>query len=152
MEKEYQERNIKIEKELKEDLLKVTTNNDLVQVKAKYLGKTGIISDLTKNMKDLKEEERIITGKYASEIRNIANNLLKEKEEELKEEELNKRLREETIDITLPSKKIRRGSIHPFNMIVSEIEDLFVSMGYDIVKGPELETDEYCFKRLNIPE
>ena len=64
---------------------------------------------------------------------------------------LNKKLKEETIDVTLPSNKKKRGSLHPFNKIVSEIEDLFVSMGYDVLDGPELETDEYCFQRLNIP-
>ena len=151
MEKEYQERNIEIEKNVKKDLEGVVTNNDLLQVKAKYLGKEGIVSSLTKNMRDLKDEERVITGKYATEIRNSVTELLKEKEEEIKEKELNAKLEGEKIDITLPSKKIKKGSMHPFNMIVSEIEDLFVSMGYDVVDGPELETDEYCFRRLNIP-
>ena len=151
MEKEYQERNIKIENEIKKDLESVNNLNDLQMVKAKYLGKTGIVSELTKNMKDLKEEERVLTGKYATEIRNKVNELLNNKENAIKEEILNKKLEEETIDVTLPSKKIRRGSMHPFNKIVSEIEDLFVSMGYDVLDGPELETDEYCFQRLNIP-
>ncbi len=151
MEKEQEKRNLEIKEALIHDLEEIKTNNDLVQVKAKYLGKTGIISELTKNMKELSNEERALTGRYATEIRNIANDLLKEKEEELQERILNQKLQEETIDVTLPSKKMRRGSIHPFNMIVSEIEDLFVSMGYDVVDGPELETDEYCFQRLNIP-
>ena len=152
MEKEQKERNLKIEEDLKIDLENVKTQNDLLQVKAKYLGKEGIISSLTKNMRDLSPDERSLIGKYASEIRNIANELLLKKEQEIKDELLNRKLKEETIDITLPSRKIKKGSIHPFNMIVEEIEDLFFSMGYDIVEGPELETDEYCFKRLNIPE
>ena len=65
---------------------------------------------------------------------------------------MNKKLESETIDITLPSKKVKRGSKHPINRTIEEIEDLFVSMGYDVVSGPELETDEYCFERLNLPE
>ena len=152
MEKEIQEINIKIEEEIKKDLEKMISINDLLQVKAKYLGKEGIVSSLTKNMKELSNEERIITGKYATEIRNKTISLLKNKEEMIKEEELNRKLESEKIDITLPSKKIKKGSIHPFNLIREEIEDLFVSMGYDVVDGPELETDEYCFKKLNIPE
>ena len=152
MEKEFQERNIKIEEEIKKDLEKTISINDLLQVKAKYLGKEGIVSSLTKNMKELSNEERIITGKYATEIRNKTISLLKNKEEMIKEEELNRKLESEKIDITLPSKKIKKGSIHPFNLIREEIEDLFVSMGYDVLDGPELETDEYCFKKLNIPE
>ena len=151
MEKEQKDRNLAIEKELINDLEEIVTLNDLTITKAKYLGKNGIVSELTKNMRDLKEEERAITGKYATEIRNKVNELLNEKETKLKEEILNKKLKEETIDITLPSKKIKRGSMHPFNKIVMEIEDLFVSMGYDVLDGPELETDEYCFQRLNIP-
>ena len=75
----------------------------------------------------------------------------KKQNKNLKEELLNKKLNEQTIDITLPSKKLPRGSMHPFNKMVREFEDLFVSMGYDVVDGPELETDEYCFQRLNIP-
>ena len=63
-----------------------------------------------------------------------------------------KKLEEEKIDITLPSTKMKRGSLHPVNRIIEDIEDLFVSMGYDVVSGPELETDEYCFERLNLPK
>ena len=151
MEKEFQKRNIEIEKELISDLENVKVQNDLLIIKAKYLGKEGIISKLTQNMKDLSSEERVIVGKYAKEIRDKVNSLLIDKDNRLKEEILNKKLKEETIDITLPSKKIKKGSIHPFNMVVEEIEDLFVSMGYDIIDGPELETDLYCFQRLNIP-
>ena len=151
MEKELQERNIKIKEELIKDLESVKTPNDVVVTKAKYLGKNGIVSDLTKNMHDLSNEERALTGKYATEIRNKVTNLLDEKDKCIKDEILNKKLQEETIDITLPSSKRELGSIHPFNKIVNEIEDLFVSMGYDVLDGPELETDEYCFQRLNIP-
>ena len=151
MEKEYQERNIKIADELKEDLANSKTLNDLVIVKAKYLGKNGIVSELTKNMRDLSNEERALVGRYATEIRNKANELISEAEDKLNSEILNKKLQEEKIDVTLPSNRKKRGSIHPFNMIVNEIEDLFVSMGYDVLDGPELETDEYCFQRLNIP-
>ena len=151
MEKEFQERNIKIEKELASDLESIKTINDLVITKAKYLGKNGLVSELTKNMRDLSADERALVGRYATEIRNKVNNLIEEAERKLNDKILNEKLEKETIDVTLPSKKRRKGSIHPFNKIVMEIEDLFVSMGYDVVDGPELETDEYCFRRLNIP-
>ena len=151
MEKELQERNLKIEEELKSDLANSKTLNDIVMVKAKYLGKNGIVSELTKNMRDLSNEERALTGRFATEIRNKTNELITETENKINNEILNKKLEEEKIDVTLPSNKRKKGSIHPFNMIVNEIEDLFVSMGYDVLDGPELETDEYCFQRLNIP-
>ena len=67
-------------------------------------------------------------------------------------EEVNRKLEKEAIDITLPSEEIITGSLHPFNRIIEEVEDIFVSMGYDVVPGNEVETDEYCFKRLNVPE
>ena len=73
-------------------------------------------------------------------------------QEKLEEEKLNQKLESEKIDITLTSTKIKRGSKHPINRIIEELEDLFVSMGYDVVDGPELETDEYCFERLNLPK
>ncbi len=145
------ERIVKLKEELESSLNLVKTSNDLVTLKAKYLGKTGIVTELTKNMKDLSQEERVSVGKYASAARNLCNLLFDKKNEELEQELLNKKLEKETIDITLPGNKIKRGSLHPFNKMVMEIEDLFVSMGYDVADGPELETDEYCFQRLNIP-
>jgi phenylalanyl-tRNA synthetase alpha chain len=145
------ERIVKLKEELESSLNLVKTSNDLVTLKAKYLGKTGIVTELTKNMKDLSQEERVSVGKYASAARNLCNELFDKKNSELEQELLNKKLEKETIDITLPGNKIKRGSLHPFNKMVMEIEDLFVSMGYDVADGPELETDEYCFQRLNIP-
>ena len=65
---------------------------------------------------------------------------------------MNRKLESERIDVSLPSSKIIRGSKHPLTRVIEEIEDLFVSMGYDVVSGPELETDEYCFERLNLPK
>ena len=62
------------------------------------------------------------------------------------------KLEKEKIDVTLPSSKVVRGSKHPINRVIEEIEDLFVSMGYDVIAGPELETDEFCFERLNLPK
>ena len=151
MEKEYERRTLEIKEALEKDLENINNNNDLVQLKDKYLGKSGIVTELTKNMKDLSQEERITVGKFATNVRNLVNELITEKDNWLKEELLNRKLKEETIDITLPSKKTKKGTMHPFNKIVREMEDLFVSMGYDVVDGPELESDEYCFQRLNIP-
>jgi len=151
METNYERRALEIKEALEKDLENVNNNNDLVQVKAKYLGKNGVVTDITKNMKELTQEERIEVGKFATVVRNFVTEFITEKDNWLKEEMLNKKLKDETIDITLPSKKIKKGSMHPFNKIVRELEDLFVSMGYDVVDGPELESDEYCFQRLNIP-
>ena len=140
-----------IKNSLDTDLVTVKTTNDLVNLKAKYLGKKGLVTELTSNMKDLSIEERKEVGRVANEVRTEVTDKISEKEEEIKLNELNSKLESETIDITLPSKKIKRGSRHPFNRIVEDVEDFFVSMGYDVVDGPELETDENCFQLLNLP-
>ena len=125
MEKEYERRTLEIKEALEKDLENINNNNDLVQAKAKYLWKSGIVTELTKNMKDLSQEERVVVGKFATNVRNLVNELITEKDNFIKEELLNRKLKEETIDITLPSKKIKKGSMHPFNKIVREMEDRY---------------------------
>ena len=140
-----------IKKDVDTDLESVKNINDLVNLKAKYLGKKGLVTELTANMKDLSIEERKEVGRVSNEIRTMVTDKINSKEEEIKLIELTNKLEKETIDITLPSKKLKRGSRHPFNRIVEDVEDFFVSMGYDVVDGPELETDENCFQLLNLP-
>ena len=103
-------------------------------------------------MKDLSAEERPVIGSLVNVVKAELENLIDVREEEFKKAEINKKLEQEKIDITLPATKVKRGSKHPVNRIIEEIEDLFVSMGYDVCSGPELETDEYCFERLNLPK
>ena len=124
----------------------------LEETKVKYLGKKGELTAILRGMGGLSPEERPIIGSLVNEVREKIELILKQKEEELKNKEMEEKLKTEKIDITLPSTKIRRGSKHPVNRIIEEVEDIFVSMGYDVVDGPELETDEYCFERLNLPK
>jgi len=140
-----------IKNSLDTDLENVNSINDLANLKAKYLGKKGLVTELTANMKDLSIEERKEVGRVSNEVKTMVTDKINAKEEEIKLIELNNKLEKETIDITLPSKKLKRGSRHPFNRIVEDVEDFFVSMGYDVVDGPELETDENCFQLLNLP-
>jgi len=136
-----------LERELKE----TKKRQDFVELKARFLGKKGLVTELTANMKELSVEERKEVGQMANEIRGIVTSKIEEKEQELAALELEEKLEKERIDISLPSKKITRGSRHPFNRIIEDVEDFFVSMGYDVVDGPEVETDENCFQRLNVP-
>ena len=103
-------------------------------------------------MGKLSPEERPKLGSIVNEIRDSIVEAIEIKEKELKQKELNKKLEKEKIDVTLPSTKITRGSKHQTNRVIEEIQDLFVSMGYDVISGPELETDEFCFERLNLPK
>ena len=125
---------------------------ELEETKVKYLGKKGELTSILKMMGTLSQEERPKMGSLVNTAKVEIEEKIKEKEETEKANELAKKLESEKIDVTLPSQKIRRGSKHPLNRVIEEIEDLFVSMGYDVVSGPELETDEYCFERLNLPK
>ena len=125
---------------------------ELENIRIKYLGKKGELTSILKMMGTLSPEERPKMGTIVNEAKNEITSKLEIKEQAFKEQEIAKKLEEERIDVTLPSTKITRGSKHPLNRVIEEIEDLFVSMGYDVVSGPELETDEYCFERLNLPK
>ena len=125
---------------------------ELEETKVKYLGKKGELTSILKMMGTLSQEERPKMGSLVNTAKVEIEEKIKEKEKTEKANELAKKLESEKIDVTLPSQKIRRGSKHPLNRVIEEIEDLFVSMGYDVVSGPELETDEYCFERLNLPK
>ena len=126
--------------------------NQLSELRVKYLGKKGEITSLLKEMKNLSKEEKPEIGALINTVRDNLEQVIHEKEIEFEDEELKVRLEKEQIDVTVPGKKSKKGSRHPLNRIIEEIEDLFVSMGYDVVDGPELETDEYCFERLNLPK
>ena len=124
----------------------------LEEAKVKYLGKKGELTAILRGMGALSTEERPVIGSLVNEVREKIETVFNQKEEELKNKEMEEKLKAEKIDITLPSTKIKRGSKHPINRVIEEVEDIFVSMGYDVVDGPELETDEYCFERLNLPK
>lgn len=134
------------------EILQTQELKTLNEVKVKYLGKKGELTSVLRGMGALSAEERPIIGSLVNEVRAEIENALNEKEEKFKQAELEEKLEKETIDITLPGTKIKRGSKHPINRIIEELEDLFVSMGYDVIAGPELETDEFCFERLNLPK
>lgn len=143
-------------KEIKLQLESVFNKNmtleELNNIKVEYLGKKGIITELNAMIKDLPKDDKKDFGMKVNELRTIFSNKYDEIKDKLEREAVNKKLESERIDITLPATKIKRGSKHPMSLTIEEIEDLFVSMGYDVVSGPELESDEYCFERLNLPK
>ncbi len=139
-------------KQAKESLEKVTNIQALNELKIKYLGKKSELSNLLKEMANLSQEERPVIGALANKVRKDIEEKIAKKEEEFEKRELAEKLEKERIDVTLPSTKVKRGSKHPVNRIIEEIEDLFVSMGYTVESGPELETDRFCFELLNLPQ
>ena len=141
-----------ISKSAKESIANIKDKQELNELKVKVLGKKGELTEILRGMGSLTLEERPVIGSLVNKVRDELENLISEKEAEFAKAELNEKLASEKIDVTLPSTKVKRGSMHPLNRIIEEVEDLFVSMGYDVVSGPELETDEYCFERLNLPK
>ena len=142
----------KIEKTAIEELEKAKDLKELDNVRVKYLGKKGELTQILRGMGSLSAEEKPKVGALVNKTKNFIEGKIAEKEDTFKSEELNKVLENERVDITLPGTKTKRGSKHPLSRIIEEVEDLFVSMGYDVVSGPELETDEYDFERLNLPK
>lgn len=147
-----QEQISKIREVAVEQIEKAADAKELEELRVKYLGKKGELTAILRGMGGLSPEERPIIGSKVNEARDEIEKLIKTRENEFEKQELERKLKEQRIDITLPSTKVKRGSKHPLNRIIEEVEDLFVSMGYDVVTGPELETDEYCFERLNLPK
>ncbi len=125
---------------------------ELFDVKVKYLGKNGSVTELMKGMKDIPKEDRPQFGKIVNDVRVEIENAIANKEVELKEIERLKTFEREAIDITLPGKAHSVGSLHPITLVKNELINAFVSLGFEIFEGPEIEEDYYNFKMLNIPE
>ena len=140
-------------KELMErDLTPSVNINELNDLRIKYLGKNGLITELNSEIKNIPNEEKKDFGMAVNELRNKFNEYYENKKNDLDNLLLNEKLSKEAIDISLPSKRIKRGSLNPMTRITEEFEDLFVSMGYTVYEGPELESDENCFQKLNLPK
>jgi len=135
-----------------EEIKNVVELKNLNDVRVKYLGKKGELTLILREMGNLSKEERPVIGSIVNETRDVLENLISSKEAELKNKELEERLKTETIDVTEPSKKINLGSMHPITRINKEIEDIFIGLGYEIADGPEVEFAMYNFDKLNTPE
>lgn len=121
-------------------------------IRIKYLGKKGNVTQVLKGMKDLSPEERPIVGKLANDVRDTIQAKISERKAVLHQEALNKQLAEETIDVTLPGTTYSVAQTHIILQVIEEIEDLFLGMGYKIVEGNEVETEHYNFERINVPK
>lgn len=121
-------------------------------IRIKYLGKKGDVTQVLKGMKDLSPKERPIVGKLANDVRDTIQAKISERKAVLHQEALNKQLEEETIDVTLPGTTHSVAQTHIILQVIEEIEDLFLGMGYKIVEGNEVETEHYNFERINVPK
>ena len=141
-----------VKKALDKDLVEITDMNMLNDLKVKYLGKKGIITELNSEIRNVPNEEKKEFGMKVNELRNRFNEFYDSTKEKIEQAELNKKLESEAIDISLPSTKIPVGAPNILEKLIEEVEELFMSMGYDVVDGPEIEEDKYNFEMLNIPK
>lgn len=125
---------------------------ELQDVRVAYLGKKGPITDLLKGMGKLPADERPKMGALVNVVREEVTAVLDERQVVLEEEAIQQQLANESIDVTLPGRPVKTGNHHPLTRVVEEIEDLFISMGYEIAEGPEVEKDYYNFEALNLPK
>ena len=141
---------------LREDVLEKLNNvgnlDELNDLKVKILGKKGEFTAIMKGMAEIAAEKRAEFGKVTNELKTILQDSFDEKLNTLKEMAKQERLKNETIDITLPGRKANEGSLHPLTKTVAEIKEIVSDMGFDIVDGPEIEYVKYNFDALNIPK
>ncbi|KXG77655.1 Phenylalanine--tRNA ligase alpha subunit [Fervidicola ferrireducens] len=124
---------------------------ELNDFRIRFLGKKGKLTAILRGMANLSPEERPIIGKLANEIKEELEQKFSQKASELKEIAKNARLQQEKIDVTIPSKVIL-GHKHPLTLVLDEIKEIFLGLGYEVVEGPEVELDYYNFEALNIPK
>lgn len=141
-----------LQKEIQEKIKNSTNLKEVSELKVLYLGKKGPINELTSYMRDLSSEEKREFGKILNDLKNNVSILFEEKIKYYEEEELNKKLASEQIDISLPATKIPSGAPNILEKVIEEVEEVFMSMGYDVVDGPEVEEDKFNFEMLNIPK
>lgn len=147
-------------KEKQENLIKEATEKingckslkEVMDLKVLYLGKKGPVNELTTHLKELSNEEKKEFGKILNELKTTLSTMFDEKIKYYEEMELQEKLQSEEIDITLPATKIPSGVPNILEKVIEEVEEVFLSMGYDVVDGPEIEEDKYNFELLNIPK
>jgi len=136
----------KIKDLLEEELNSCSNLEDLEKIRIKYLGRKGILKEYFKKLKEFPEEERKEKGKILNELQERIENFLEERKKDFERE------KEEFIDLFIPGRKIENGSFHPISIVLKEIEEIFTSMGFEVVSGPEIESDYNNFEALNIPK
>src|ERR1700716_3805430 len=128
------------------------TPEALEEVRVEVLGRKGKLAEISKGMGKLPPPERVETGKQLNLLKQKLESELEAKKSAFDAAALSKRLDSEWLDITLPAPGVRPGSIHPITQIETEIEQLFVSLGFTVLDGPEVETEYNNFDALNIPQ
>ena len=142
----------KIKFEAGEAIEKVEDKKSLAELKLSYLGKSGKLTAILKGMRDVPSEDRPRIGALVNEVRTFVEEAFSAKEQEFLQKELEEKLQNEKVDITLPSKGTKRGALHPVTSMTDRLVDICVNLGFSVVEGPEIESDYYNFEAVNTPK
>ena len=141
----------KIKSEVENLLNTAETTDVLENIRVSYLGKKGALTGILRQMGGLSAEERPVVGQLANEIRQTLEQEIAERKAQLEQKLLAKKLESETIDVTMPGTRRTLGRAHPLTIVLDELKDIFIGMGFEIAEGPEVELDYYNFEALNLP-
>ena len=147
-----QEKLLELQKNALAEIAEADSIEKAESLRVKYLGKKGELTIILKGMGKLSAEERPVVGKVGNEVRTAIEEGINNAKTELKKAEQAKKLAEEVIDVTMPSKEFKVGKKHPITKIIDEVTDIFIGMGFSIAEGPEVETIENNFDALNAPK
>jgi len=125
---------------------------DIEKLRIEYLGRKGVLTLLLRMLGTLSSEERPKIGQLLNQTKREIEDFLKTRIKEIEKAERDKRLQEESIDVTLPGRRLDRGNLHPITLVLKKIEEIFFSLGFKLEEGPEVELDYYNFEALNIPK
>ena len=142
---------LKLQQKAAEAIAKTNDIRVLEDIRVEYLGKKGLLTDILKGLASLPASEKPKVGQWINDAKREISELIQEKKQQLKEQELELKLASERIDVTLPGRDEKVGSVHPVTQIKQQIISFFSRLGFDTVSGPEIETDFYNFEALNIP-
>jgi phenylalanyl-tRNA synthetase alpha chain len=135
-----------------EQIAQAADAQQLQELRVRYLGKKGELTELLRGMGSLSPEERPVVGQLVNEVRAALEAALTGKQEELEQAALAVKLASQTIDVTLPGRPVPAGTMHPLSRIIEEVEDIFIGLGFEIAEGPEVELDHFNFEMLNLPK
>lgn len=148
---DLQEKLENIKKQFEHKIEEIKDLDFLEDLRVEFLGRKSELTELLKGLKDLADEEKRKIGPLANKLRSEIEQLTEEKKKNLKDYLADLLIEKERIDISAPSRKIQYGHLHPLTLMRRKVEDIFQSMGFEIVEGPEIETEYYNFDALNVP-
>lgn len=135
-----------------EQIKNIVKINELEELRVRYMGKKSEITQVLKDMKSLPNDEKAKIGKIVNEVKQKLENMFYDASEKIKNLEIERKINEQVLDITLPGRAVKVGHQNPIQIVLNEIQDIFLNMGFSIEDGPDIDTEYYNFEALNIYE